>query len=212
MTERIGKATREQQAHFLAFLVGEAGVFVVRFRVLEVYLLVRHVHIPTYDDGFSSVQRYQVAAEIILPGHTVVQPFQSVLAVGGIDINNEEVLHLQGDDAPLVVMLLDAYAVGYVLGYVLGEDGRTRIAFLFGVVPIGVVAWEIQVELTGLQFCFLQAKKIGIQRLKCLAEVLAYHGTQSVNVPTDKPHINSFFFDSMTLFQSGRAEHIMHDV
>ena len=54
-----------------------------------------------------------------------------------------------------MVVLVDAHAVGHSLGAVLGEDGGTRIALLLGVVPICLIALEVQVELTRLHLRFL---------------------------------------------------------
>ena len=101
--EAVRKAAAEQRGELLALLIGKAGIAAVALGVLQVYLLVRHIHIATDYDGFLLVQCQQIAAEGILPRHAEVQAPQLFLRVGRIDGDQEEVGHLQGDDASLDV-------------------------------------------------------------------------------------------------------------
>ena len=92
-----------------------------------------------------------------------------------------------------MVVLVDTDAIGHAERLVLGEDGRARIAFLLGIVPIGLIALELQVQLTGLHLCFLQTEEVCIQLAEDIAEALALASPQSVDVPRNQFHINSYF-------------------
>ena len=104
-----------------------------------------YIEVATDDDGLPAVELLEVAEEVVLPLHAVVETAQTVLAVRGIDGDEVEVRHLQRDDASFVVVLVDADAVGDGEGFVAREDGCAAIAFLVGVVPIGTVAREGEV-------------------------------------------------------------------
>ena len=109
--EGVGEAACEQRRHLLALLVGEACVLAVGLGVLEVNFLVGHIEVATDDDGLLAVQPVEIGLEVGLPLHAVGEAAQLVLGVGRIDADQEEVGHLQREDAPLVVVLLDAYAL-----------------------------------------------------------------------------------------------------
>ena len=65
------------------------------------------------------------------------------------------------------------------------EDGGARVAFLLGIVPVRLVSFERQIELSRLHFRLLQAEEVGVERLETLAEALSLAGPQSVHIPTD---------------------------
>ena len=77
--EGVDKATVEQTGHGLALLVGKSGVAAVGLGILEVYLLVGHIHVATDDDGLVGVEAEQIVLEVALPLHAVVQTAQLVL-------------------------------------------------------------------------------------------------------------------------------------
>ena len=67
-----------------------------------------------------------------------------------------------------------------------GKDGRTAIAFLVGIVPIGCIAIERQVQLTFLHLRLLQTEEVGIQLFESFTEVsFTFASPQSVYIPTD---------------------------
>ena len=193
MPPRIHESGPQQLGHLLPLLVGEARVHAVRLRILQVNLLVRHVHVAADDDGLFLVQRQQIAAEIVLPRHAVRQPPQPVLTVRRIDIHQIEVRHLQRDDAPLAVVLPDAHAVADAQRLQARIDGRPAVPLLLGIVPVRPVARKLQAELTLLQLRLLQTEEIGVQRLESLLEILTHNSPQAVHIPTDKLHIPSKF-------------------
>ena len=156
----------------------------------------RHVHVATDEHRLLSVQPAEVFAERILPLHPVVQAPQAVLRIGRIDGDHEEVVVLERNDTPLMVMLLDTKAVSNAHGRVARENGGTRVAFLLGVVPIALIPVEGNVELSLLHLRFLQAEEVGVQRTEGFTKALRVARSQTIHIPRDKPHkqFNRRFF------------------
>ena len=65
----------------------------------------------------------------------------------------------------------------------LGVDGRSGVAFFLGIVPVGLVAGEFQVQLPGLHFGFLQAHEVCVQLHENIRKALARHSPEAVYVP-----------------------------
>ena len=87
-----------------------------------------------------------------------------------------------------MVVFIPTNAVGHAEWIVLGKDSRAAIAFLVGIVPITLVAFEGQIELSRLHLRLLKTEEVGIQLLEYLAEALALAGTQAVHIPTNESH------------------------
>ena len=183
VTERVGETCVEQLLELGTLLVGEACVLAVALRVLQVDFLMGDVHVAADDDGLAGVEPQEIVAEGVLPRHAVVQATEAVLRIGRVDGHEEEVVHLQRDDAPLTVVLLDVESVGHAERFAAREDGRARIAFLLGIVPVGLVSVKREVELSLLHLGFLKAEKIGIECLKGLAETFVATGAKPVDIP-----------------------------
>ena len=82
-----------------------------------------NVKVAAHYNRFFLVEINQIVAEVIFPAHAVVQAFQSVLAIGDIHIHKEELLHLEGYHAALMVVLVDSYAQGHSKRLVACVDG-----------------------------------------------------------------------------------------
>ena len=82
-----------------------------------------------------------------------------------------------------MVVLVDTDTISNAHRSVASEYSRTRIAFLFGLVPIRCIAVEFEVELSFLHFGFLQTKEVGVKLLEYVAESLTCASSQSVNIP-----------------------------
>ena len=82
-----------------------------------------------------------------------------------------------------MVVLIDAQSVGDGDWRPSREDGRTRIAFLLGVIPIALVAVEGDVKLTLLHLRLLKAEEVGVQLPEGVTETLAVAGPQPVDIP-----------------------------
>ena len=72
------------------------------------------VQVAAYHHPLAGGEAVQIGPEIIFPAHPVVQAAQAVLAVGNVHAYQEEIFHFQGDHAALVVVFVDADAVGDV--------------------------------------------------------------------------------------------------
>ena len=70
-----------------------------------------------------------------------------------------------------------------------GIGGRSGIAFLLGVVPVGLVTQEFQVDLPLLQLGFLEADKIGVERRENIGKSLLGDRPKAIDIPTDEFHI-----------------------
>jgi len=194
MTECVDETGRKEFGEFLSLFIGEPGIHVVGLGVLQVYFLMSYVHISTDEDGFLLVELSEVETEGIVPRHAVGESAESVLRVWSIDRNNEEIGIFQCDYSAFGVHVGPA-VVGHLIDdvlwqsvvdverVVLGVDGCTAVAFLLGIVPVGFVARELQVELSLLDFCFLQTEEIRVECGKGIAEAFTAHGAESVYIP-----------------------------
>ena len=143
----------------------------------------RHVQIAAHDNRFLSVELHEIAAETVLPYHAVIKPSQSVLRVWRVDGNKIEVGHLQSYHASFVVVFVLANAIAHIQRLMLREDGRTAISFLLGIVPVGLITDELDVELPLLHLCLLQAEEIGIEFAEHFLESLSHASAQAVDIP-----------------------------
>ena len=100
----------------------------------------RYIEVAADDDGFLRIQPLEVRAEGVLPRHAVVEATEVVLRIRRVHRDEVEVGILEGDDATLLVVLLDADAVADAERLMTGIDSGTRIAFLHGIVPVANVA------------------------------------------------------------------------
>ena len=82
-----------------------------------------------------------------------------------------------------MVVLVDAYAIGDAQRLVAGVDGCAGVALLVGIVPEGVVAVKLEVELAGLHLGLLQAEEVGVQLAEDIFKALAHTGTQAIDIP-----------------------------
>ena len=189
IAEGICEATGQQVAELLTLLIGEAGIAAISLGVLDIYLLMGHIEVATEDNGLHGVELFQITAERVFPRHAILQATEAILRVGRIAADEEEVGHLERDDAALVIVEVDAYAIGDGEGLMTGEDGGTTIAFLLGGVPERLVAVEGEVELPGLHLRLLETEEVGIELTENITEALALAGTETVHIPRNQFHI-----------------------
>ena len=62
-------------------------------------------------------------------------------------------------------------------------DGCAGIAFLVGIVPVGTVSGELQIQLACLHLCLLKTEKVCVERKERFLEIFPYAGTQTVYIP-----------------------------
>ena len=142
-----------------------------------------HVQVPAEDHGLDLVQLAQVLAEIVLPDHPVVDALQAPLGVGSVAAHQVEALIFCGDDPALVAVDVVPEAVSHRQGLRPGEDGGAGVALLIGVVPVHVVAGELQLHLALLDLGLLEAVHVRPQGLAGLQKALFQTGPQAVDVP-----------------------------
>ena len=191
--EGIGKARRLQLAQLAALLIGEARRAAVGAGVLQINVLVRDVQIAAEDDRLLGVELLQVAAQVVLPLHAVVDARQLVLGVGHIEVHKVKIRVFQRDGAPLVVVDVLVETVPYRQCGRFRPDGRTGVALFVGAVDIFGVACRCKIRLTGLHLRLLNAEEIRIQRVEGILKALFQAGAQAVDIPADEFHGFSFF-------------------
>ena len=155
-----------------------------------------YVQVAAVDHRLGFVQRHEVVPQVVLPAHAVVDPLQFVLGVGSVAAHQIERLILQGDEPPLVVMLVDVHTVGGVNGGVGSKDGGAGIALLLGGAPeLQNTLSQRDVRLSPLHFGLLEAEKVRPLGLIKFGKPLFHTGPQAVYVPGNKYHIYSFCSD-----------------
>ena len=86
--ERVDEAaTVEERRESLTLLDGEAGVLLVAFRVGDVDLVVRHVHVAAHHHRLGGVQGGEEVAELDVPLHPLRQRHQLATRVGYVCVN-----------------------------------------------------------------------------------------------------------------------------
>ena len=155
----------------------------VGFGVLDVDFGVGHVQIAAEDHGLFLFQPLQIGQKSVLPLHAVGQAGQTVLGIGGVHGDEKEVRELQGDHPALMVKFVDADAIPHGQRLLPGEYRRAGIALLFGVIPVLMIARQLQRDLPGLQLGFLEAENVRVQGVERVLKSLAHHGPQAVHIP-----------------------------
>ena len=103
MAEGVDETGIEMLSHLRTFLVGETGVHAVGLGILNVNLLVCHVHIAAHDDGLLGIEFLHITTEGFVPRHTVVETTQAILRIGCIDGDEIEVGIFERDDTTLMI-------------------------------------------------------------------------------------------------------------
>ena len=109
--ESVLETGLQKCGEFLTFFVCESWIIMVCLRILQVYLFMRHIKVTAEDNRLLLVLFFNVAQEVVFPLHAVVKAFQSVLSVGDIYCDEEEVFILQCYNSSLMVMFFYADAI-----------------------------------------------------------------------------------------------------
>ena len=148
----------------------------------------RDVHVAADHDGLYVVELDEVVAEGVLPLHAVVEALEPVLGVRRVDADEVEVLELQRYDPALGVVLGVAEIVGDAEGLYARKYGGAGVALLFGVAPELLIARQVELQLSGLQFSLLQAEYVGVEAPEDVLKALFHNGAQAVYVPGYHSH------------------------
>ena len=160
----------------------------IGFWVLQVDFLMGYVHITADDNRFALIQFIQMSTEGIFPSHAVVQTEQTVFGVWSVDINKEEILELQSDDAAFLIVFFDSKTIPNGQRFFFGEDGNTGIALFHSTVPVLMVAGSFNDSLFRLHFGFAQTENISILLLEKVVEAFGDAGAQTIYVPGNQFH------------------------
>ena len=190
IAEAVCKTGFQQGCHFAAFLIGKPGIFPVCFRIFQVNFLMCHIKVTTNDNRFLFIQFQQIAAEIILPLHAIIQTGQPILRVWRINRYQIKVFQLQCNHTPLMIVLLLRQTVRHTQRLLFTENSRSRVAFFLRTVPVLVITRQIQFQLPSLHFCFLQTEKICIHFMEKIHKSFSHTGPQAVYIPGYQFHIN----------------------
>ena len=113
------------------------------------------VQIPAVDDRLGLVQTHQIVPQVVLPRHAIVQALQAVLSIWGVAADQIELVILQSDEPPLVVVDILVHAIGHVQRCVGGEHRRAGVALFVRAVPVDVVLRQVKFDLMRLQLRLL---------------------------------------------------------
>ena len=69
----VDESRAEKLREFRTFLVGKSRIEMVRRRILEVYLLVSHIHVAAHHDRFSTLHGLYESAKGVFPAHPIIQ-------------------------------------------------------------------------------------------------------------------------------------------
>ena len=142
-----------------------------------------NVEITAENNRLFLLKLRDVSSESILPFHTVVDSFQSVLSVRNVFRDEIYIVKFERNNSALGVKLLNSETVAYAERLVLGEYCSTRIALFQGIAPILTVAVKLQNELTLLHFSLLKTENICVQLIKNVHKALVHTGSYAVDVP-----------------------------
>ena len=150
MAEGVHKTCIQELLETFALLVGETGIFAVGLRIFEVDFAVRHIKVAAEHNGLSCFQVFEVGTQVLVPLLAIVEAAQAVLGIGHVGRHEVEVFVLGRNDAALVVVKVNAQTIGNAQRMAAREYCSARIAFFSGLVPIGFVALQGQVNLSSL--------------------------------------------------------------
>ena len=85
-------------------------------------------------------------------------------------------------------MFFNSHAVSDRQGLFFCENGSAGVTFFLRVIPVLVIAGEVQINLALLQLTFLNTEQVRIGFLEEIKEALCDTGTQAIHVPGDHFH------------------------
>ena len=144
----------------LAFLQGKSGVALVGLGIFQVDFGVGHVQVTAEDYGLGALQGGEISEEGPIPFHAVCETHEPLAGIGRVDIYEEKVLQIEGDDAAFAVVLCFSHAIGDRDRFPAAEDRSARVALSFGAVPVGMVTLKVKGHLLRQGLGLLQAEDI----------------------------------------------------
>ena len=189
----VCKTGLQQLRKPVSLLIGESGVCAIGFRIFQIYFFMGDIHVSADDNRFFSGKPAQISAEIILPFHPVIQPFQAVLRIRRVDIYQIKIRIFQGDHPSLMVMFLYTQPQRNRKRLLTGKNRGSGVAFFFRVVPELIITLCLQINLTGLKLTLLNAEEISVRPRKIIHKAFFQAGSQSVYIPGNQSDISQAF-------------------
>mgnify|MGYP006924823979 CR=1 FL=1 len=93
IAECIRKTWFKQSSELCTLFISETCIFPIRFRILQIYLLMCYIQITTHNYRFFLFQFLQISTEIIIPFHSIIQPSQFFLRIRSI--NSYQIIRFQ---------------------------------------------------------------------------------------------------------------------
>ena len=108
------------------------------------------------------------------------------MRIRGVAGDKVIILKFRGNDPALFVVLLDPDTIADRNRLLPAKDRRSGIAFFFGVVPVLIVALQIEVDLPLLKLCFLQTNRVSVDLAEKIHKALCDARAKSVYIPRNK--------------------------
>ena len=108
---------------------------------------------------------------------------QLVLRIGRVYVDEPEIRELQRHDAPFGIQIRAAQAMQHLQRRLFRKHGRAGIPLLLRTAPEFMVAGQVHVHLSHLEFRLLQREHVGIEFREYLVEPLAQNRAQPVHGP-----------------------------
>ena len=153
-----------------------------------------HIQIATENNRLFLLQLLQKLAKIILPLHPIRKSRQLILGVRRIAGHHIIIRVLRRNDAPFMIVLLNAETVAHAKRLLLRKQRCSRISFLLRIAPILIIPRKLQINLPFLQLALLNTENIRIQLMKYIQKSLSHTRPQAVYVP------GNHFFHSISPF------------
>ena len=129
------------------------------------------------------LQIFQIRKKCILPFHPVRKPGQLILGIRRIDSDQIKLRILQSDHTPFSVVLRNTDPIRDGQRFLLCKNCSSGISLFLGVIPVLIIARKIQLDLSLLQFCLLDAENICVGFPEVLQKAFVHAGAQSIYVP-----------------------------
>ena len=143
----------------------------------------RYIQIPAENNRLLLVQPTDIVSEIIFPFHTVINTFQLALGIGNVTIDQIKFIKFQCDQPAFMIVFVNPHSVHNLKRLFFCEYRRPRISFFVRIVPVLMIPFQLQLDLSGLQFCLLHAEDICLHFIKKIYKTLCHTGAQPIDIP-----------------------------
>lgn len=189
--ERIHKTRVHESVKTGAFFGSEAMVLHIGLGIREINLRMRHVQVTAPHDRLFSLQHLEKFQEIPIPLLPILEPRQLPLGIGGVNIDEEEILILGGENPAFLVMFRDREMRRDFQRPVLREDRGAGVALFHSAIPISRVMRGPELfDLLRRTLGLLETEDVWFLGGEEFEKILFQHSPQAVHVPGNELHGN----------------------